>query len=353
MIDLSEIKLTYDINSLEYKEISDAEYFSKKYSGYISNSSLGLINPKQDGSYQKYKEGFSKHGLVTDSLLFGSAVHEMVLQPEDFEVAWSVKKPSGKSGMIGDYLFNRYVENKTITKEDIKEASIKFDFYNGNPSENREKDLLDKIIPYFKSRIRFENNYKGNKELIYLDKQNLSKLEECLSNVSNHSEIQMLLNPDKSDFIWGNEHIIKNESALFLTFKAEHNGKEVLLLFKSKLDNFTIDPLMGKVVLNDLKTTGHILSSFGMGSFVNYRYARQMAIYSLLLRLYSQHHLKIDVQSQEANMLLIQSIPDYRCGIYKVSDKEILDGWEEFKFLMKRVAALEMYGLDECMEQDS
>ena len=48
----------YDINNIEVKflfdqcqilDISDEEYFSKKYEKYISNSGLSYINPKQNG----------------------------------------------------------------------------------------------------------------------------------------------------------------------------------------------------------------------------------------------------------------------------------------------------------------
>ena len=47
---LEEIKITPLIETIEYLDISDEEYFGDAYSDYISNSRLKLINPKQGGS---------------------------------------------------------------------------------------------------------------------------------------------------------------------------------------------------------------------------------------------------------------------------------------------------------------
>ena len=52
------IKITPLMDPLRLQKISDEEYFSKKYSNYISNSRLGLINPEQDGSPEKFFAGF-------------------------------------------------------------------------------------------------------------------------------------------------------------------------------------------------------------------------------------------------------------------------------------------------------
>ena len=52
------IKIIPLLDTLRLQKIDDSEYFSKKYSGYISNSRLSLINPKQDGSPEKFFNGF-------------------------------------------------------------------------------------------------------------------------------------------------------------------------------------------------------------------------------------------------------------------------------------------------------
>ena len=50
---------TYYGNRHLSEKMSDEEYFSSKYTNYISNSRLKLINPNQNGSPSKYKEGFT------------------------------------------------------------------------------------------------------------------------------------------------------------------------------------------------------------------------------------------------------------------------------------------------------
>ena len=45
-MNLSEIRLEALTDTLRIGKISDQEYFSKKYSAYVSNSRLGNINPE-------------------------------------------------------------------------------------------------------------------------------------------------------------------------------------------------------------------------------------------------------------------------------------------------------------------
>lgn len=61
---LNEIKLTPLLDTLRLQKISDEVYFSEKYSGYVSNSRLGLLNPKQDGSPEKFFAGFKPVGYA-------------------------------------------------------------------------------------------------------------------------------------------------------------------------------------------------------------------------------------------------------------------------------------------------
>lgn len=60
----NEIKLTPLLDTLRLQKISDEVYFSEKYSGYVSNSRLGLLNPKQDGSPEKFFAGFKPVGYA-------------------------------------------------------------------------------------------------------------------------------------------------------------------------------------------------------------------------------------------------------------------------------------------------
>lgn len=63
-MNLNEIKLTPLIDTLRLEKIDDAIYFSEKYSEYVSNSRLGLLNPRQEGSPEKFFAGFKPVGYA-------------------------------------------------------------------------------------------------------------------------------------------------------------------------------------------------------------------------------------------------------------------------------------------------
>ena len=69
-IKLSDIQITPIMDSVFREKISDEVYFSPKYSGYISNSRLKLINPDQGGCPSLYQKGFSNN--KTQSLALGT-----------------------------------------------------------------------------------------------------------------------------------------------------------------------------------------------------------------------------------------------------------------------------------------
>lgn len=334
------VKLIPLFDTIQLIEMSDEEYFSEKWAGYISNSTLALINPDQDGSPQIYKEGLSKHPKYSDSLVFGSAVHELVLQPGEFKVADNVNRPTAKMGAMADELYKTFLSNKgVVSDDDIIAASNKIDYYKGKMDSIKIENVKDKCINYWWDRRDWESEHNNSEiEPIYLDPKSREKLQLCLASVEANKEVQDLLHP-KGVF---EEPISMNEAALFMDVKAEHEGKETILKLKGKLDNFTIDIETNEVVLNDLKTTGHWLIDFG-DSFKKYHYNRQMAMYAWVLRSYVQKQYNIKPSSLMANMLLVCTVPDYRAGVFRVTNGEIRKGFLEFKDLLQRVAYCELY----------
>jgi hypothetical protein len=59
-----------------------------------------------------------------------SAVHELVLQPELFELAEDFGKPTAKLGAVADVLYPTFLE-RDVTMEDVIKASDKIDYYKG------------------------------------------------------------------------------------------------------------------------------------------------------------------------------------------------------------------------------
>lgn len=334
------VKLIPLLDTIQLIEMSDEEYFSDKWAGYISNSKLALINPDQDGSPQIYKEGLSKHPKYSDSLVFGSAVHELVLQPKEFAVVNNVDRPTAKMGAMADELYKTFLSNKgVVSDKDIIAASDKIDYYKGKMDSIKIENVKDKCINYWWDRRDWETKHNNlGTEPIYLDPKSREKLQLCLASVEANKEVQDLLHP-KGVF---EEPISMNEAALFMDVKAEHEGKETILKLKGKLDNFTIDTETNEVVLNDLKTTGHWLIDFG-DSFKKYHYNRQMAMYAWMLRSYVEKQYNIKPSSLMANMLLVCTVPDYRAGVFRVTNSEIRKGFLEFKDLLQRVTYCELY----------
>lgn len=266
-----DIKLTPLQDTIELIEMDDEEYFSDKWSDWISNSKLALINPDQDGSPEIYLEGLKEHKKYSDSLVFGSAVHELVLQPESFILVDNIDRPTAKMGAMADELFECYL-NDLMDDRYIIMASDKVNYYKGKMDDSKIQNVIDTCSVYWESMDKWYKEHKEDKTPIFLDPKSREKLKLCLTSINNNIEIQELLHP-KGVF---DSPLSVNEAALFIQVKAESEGKETILKLKGKLDNFTIDTETDEVVLNDLKTTGHRLIDF-KDSFKKYHYNRQMA----------------------------------------------------------------------------
>ena len=334
----SKVKLEPILESIRFIEMDDATYFSKEYSDYISNSKLSLINPEQEGSPEKYLNGIAT--TYSDSLTLGSAVHEMILQKDLFEVAEGVERPTGKLGAVADELYKTYKKNKNnITEEDVIKASDKISYYKGKMTKDRINKVIESCSSYWADRDLWES-VENKKEPIYLDLKSRTKLAGCISSVERNKNIQNLLYPE---YIL-TEPLSENEAALFLDIKASYDGKETILKLKSKLDNFTIDFDDEVVTLNDLKTTGHYVEEF-KNSFIKYHYSRQMAFYLYLLKIYVSKKYNIKTPTKlTANMLVVSTIPEFKSSVYRVSKNEIEEGFSELVDLLKRVAYLELNG---------
>ena len=337
-----EIKMTPLLDSIRLLDISDEEYFGSGYRNYISNSRLKLMNPEQGGSPELYKLGLGSTEC-SDSLYFGSAVHEMVLQPNDFAVAPITTRPTAKLGFMADVLYKSFAEKGEITDEDVINASNKIDYYKGKMTTDRIQFVKTSCIDYLNGRRDWESKMQGDsREFIYLDSKSFNKLDLCLASVKSNENIQKLLHPQGIL----ETPISLNEATLLMDVIATVDGQEVKLQLKAKLDNLSIDLENNIITLNDLKTTGHILTDFGTGSFVRYHYARQMAMYLWMLKLYAQKTYSLEHSKMYANMMLVSTIPDYRSGLYRCHNQEIADGFREFKRLLRMVAYCEVYGYD-------
>ena len=67
------------LDTLRLQKIDDEEYFSEKYSNYISNSRLGLINPDEDGSPERFFAGFKP--MYSAAFDLGNMIKDFIAVP--------------------------------------------------------------------------------------------------------------------------------------------------------------------------------------------------------------------------------------------------------------------------------
>lgn len=335
-------------NSIELIKLTDEEYFSPKYKDYISNSRLGFLNEAEGGSEEKFLSGFKSE--YSDSFELGSAVHSIILQPDSYFIS-SITKPSGKLGVFVEKVFNKRQELNIKISEAIKLASEEADYYSGSLSPTRLKTALTKGFPYYKNRLK--NKYVvTNKLPIYLSDVIKLKAEQCISEIqSNHQFINKLKSSESIQ--------VFNEYAIFCEVKVKIDEKVTVIKLKGKLDNFTIDTENKVIVLNDLKTTGKPAKFFMGnnvkiyteeageqwvwydGSFQKYHYYRQLAMYAFLLKHALLQYYDFDYKL-EANMLIVETIPNFKSAVYKVSGKHIQAGLKEFKELLIKLVQCQL-----------
>jgi hypothetical protein len=89
------------------------------------------------------------------------------------------------------------------------------------------------------------------------------------------------------------------------------------------------------------------------GSFNHYSYARQMAVYSQILWYYCMKNYGVSKETGwqlKANMLVVETIPNYWSKAYVVNQSQLRDGHKMLRELLCRVAYCEIFGYDKEIE---
>ena len=333
---LNKIEIVPLLNTLWLQKIDDAEYFSERFSSYISNSRLSLINPTQDNNPQAFFEGLGKHNKYSDALIFGSAVHELVLQPELFHLCNVVDRPTAKAGFMADELYPIFSDESKghdDQYEALYKASDKIDYYKGKFDNDKISALIDKCREYWKARKDYESKGLASTP-IYLDPKGRERVEQCVEALSRNSKIRSLLHPEG---LLENP-ISENEQAILLDVEVKVPGCEPFVLrLKAKLDNYTIDTETNTITVNDVKTIGKVVSEF-QNNFERFHYHRELAIYSWLLTLAAKKFYGMENCTVKSNCLVVSTIPKYYTKVYEVTKGDFVKGWNEFKLLLRLVA---------------
>lgn len=324
-----EIKLTPLFDSLKLEKIDDSVYFSKKYSNYISNSRLGLL---KSGGPESFFAGFKP--IYSSSLDLGSAVHEMSLQSELFTICEDVDKPTAKLGVLSDKIYNK-LKGEIPDKDLIREVAGEIGYYHGVLTEKQLQNVFDKCTSYWTSRRDFEASYAGSKEIIYLDKKTRETAQNCILALKNNKSVQKILHPS-NDF---GEIVSENEKAILLDIMVEipELSSKFILKLKSKLDNYIIDSISNEIQVNDIKTLGRIVSEFNI-NVDKYSYNREIAMYSFLLSLVAKKYYNLNNPTIKGHYLVVSTIPNYYTKVVPMTKQMFIEGFSEFKKLLKQVA---------------
>lgn len=328
---LSEIKITPLLNTLRFTKISDDVYFSEKYSNYISNSRLSLL-AKTPENPDRFFEGIKMGYDNISSLQRGSALHELVLQPDLFYMT-NINKPSGKTGAMADELYQS--SGRFPTFQEMKAASKKIGFYKATFNSVRAESLKNSCKEYWRSRSEYEHSseYVHNKKTpIYLDEKSRDLVNSCVYKLGKDKNIQELLHPDLDT------KYIGNEQAILLNLKIEcPNFEPFCLRLKAKLDNYSLDPLTNTITVNDVKTTGQPIQFF-KSAIEKFSYNREIAMYSYLLGFVARKFYGFNKPEIQGNFLVVEMGNDFNTKVYPMTTDLFQTGFNQFKHLLKLVA---------------
>jgi hypothetical protein len=131
--------------------------------------------------------------------------------------------------------------------------------------------------------------------------------------------------------------VILSEKAVFWN-NIEHINEEVVVLeCKALLDKVKIDPISGKAVIVDLKTTSKALSLFGE-SFEDYRYYRQLSFYrKALINYLDITYPDVKDWTIECYIVSVETVGIFECAVFEVDDSFMKKGDNEVRSLLSLV----------------
>lgn len=345
-IQLSDLRIIPDTLSIRNVQMSDEEYFSEKYKNFVSNSRLKWIDPNAGGGPRIFK---SNPKVKTSSLLIGSSIHELLLQPEEFELAPKIGKPTAKLGEVMDIIDQNISELGLDAS--IRKACLEADYYSN--LIDQKIDLIKNAWELYSKSLCELREKPTDKTRIILSDKDWDVVHACVASCNLNHDIYQKLHPVD---VFGDPVESHFEDAFFMNYIVTYKNKQCAVIpFKMKADNWTIDFDSKTVTLNDLKSTSHSVQTFMKenGSWFNFSYARQMYVYSFILWfhcIYRYGITKYDGWKLNTNMLVVETIPNYWSQSFYVTNAQLQEGRKMFDSLLKRVGYYEIFGYDEEVE---
>ena len=340
-IKLDTLSLYLAEGSVRREKISDELYFSARYKHCTSNSKLRLINKEQGGSAKEYFEG--GFGPKTSSLALGTGVHCAILEPEEFQIAPALGRPTAKLGDVLDAII-KYRKKHCTIYEAITKACNECDYYS-NCIDSKIKMIITKGLKYYLQARKYD------KDTIILPDADREKCLASIKSLKNNRLVQSILHPTDA---FGDPLPSFNEEAFFADYVVVIDGKACIIPFKLKIDNWTIDEENKVLTLNDLKTSSKPCAWFmnpEWGSMTKYHYNRQFLCYSDILKKYCEGEFGYgDDWTFKANVCVVETGGEHNSRCFKISDELMESARSEFENLMKMIGYYTIYGYDEEVE---
>lgn len=307
------------------KDIPDDTYFGPQFHGFVSNSRLSLLNPLQGGTPDKFFSGTDNS--YTDSFFLGTAVHEIILQPESFEIAEGVNRPTAKLGFMADELYGK----ETPTLGDVRKASKKFQYY-VSTIDKRYDSIINGCSPYWSSRKEFEKKNANGKQFVYLDQKRRKQVKDIVSAFNDNNDFKKAM---EGSFIVRKPKKMF-ETAFVTAFIVDTGKNKYVIPFKGKLDEVIFDYDMQKVIVNDVKTTGMDMEYFN-DNIIRFHYQREMAVYLYLAMHYAKEKFGWPRPEGSSSLLTVESMNDHLTQIFDIKKDLLKKGWFEFVQLLKLI----------------
>lgn len=327
----------FKIENIKRVKMTDEEYFGKEYLNHLSNSKLSFLNPNESGDYEHFT---NKSVSQDDSIMLGTIIHNLVLEPELYYLS-DFECPSEGIKNIMDYVFKLTKEGESFDVA-IQKAVKDLNYYKGNPGEVRMKNLIKKGKPYYDYLL---TSKKGNELIVP------KSVRDTVVSITNSIE-----DNDSVQDLFFNEVIENFYEDVFL---CDIVIEDLVIPFKGKLDHWSVDHENKVIRINDLKTTFSAVDNFlginmiiqsqtenlydiptfkevlSPGSFQKFHYYRQIFIYAEILKQYLlEKNEKYKDYKFECNIVAVQIAFDFDSLVIPIEEEWIEKGRKEFNVLI-------------------
>ena len=288
----------------------------------ISNSGLGALSVSPR-TYRNYKDRVEQSSASYFNL--GSAIHCMVLEPDEFEDRYCISTIVAPGGMYAKFIDVLFA---TRSKgEEFKGLQHTSWIVNAH-GEAGFKWPVAKVWDKFENDVDLKGYYNAllaTKDRILLSGQDDKAITACIKGIQGHGKAMELM--------YGNI-LLDCRNELEIIWK---HPDHPWFMMKSIFDRVVIDVANKRAMLIDLKTTGKPVSSFKQ-SYKKFKYHRQMALYEMGLRWYIENEgYNIDEWTFDVYIVATQTNGYGDTAVYAPAKADLTKGLADADKLLHRM----------------